>query len=217
VVAEAGQRPLALERQRRPGLVQRGAVLAEHRDVLAEPVGAGADEPHVRRDALELVGEDGVQALVLARLDDERQPASRGHSDSPFVVGPAELIGVIVSSGFAGPVEHHGSHVPDSAEMRAGAPTGAGCGRVTGSSTVAIGQRDRPAEPRNLLWPNDRETPETVPAAGDVRRRPDMGRFNLIERTGSTASRASSSQYGSVPPESSWWPTALVVVGGAAC
>ena len=38
-----------------------------------EPVGAGADEPHVRRDALELVGEDGVQAVVLARLDDERQ------------------------------------------------------------------------------------------------------------------------------------------------
>ena len=29
------------------------AVLAEHRDVLAEPVGASADEPHVRRDALE--------------------------------------------------------------------------------------------------------------------------------------------------------------------
>jgi hypothetical protein len=77
VVAEAGQRPLALERQRRPGLVQRGAVLAKHRDVLAEPVGAGADEPHVRRDALELVGEDGVQALVLARLDDERQPRDR--------------------------------------------------------------------------------------------------------------------------------------------
>ena len=73
VVAEAGQRPLALERQRGPGLVQRGAVLAEHRDVLAQPVGAGADEPHVRRDALELVGEDGVQAVVLARLDDERQ------------------------------------------------------------------------------------------------------------------------------------------------
>ena len=72
-VAEAGQRPLALERQRRSGLVQRGAVLAEHRDVLAQPVDAGADEPHVRRDALELVGEDGVQALVLARLDDERQ------------------------------------------------------------------------------------------------------------------------------------------------
>ena len=54
--------------------MQRGAVLAEHRDVLAQPVGAGADEPHVRRDALELVGEDGVQAVVLARLDDERQP-----------------------------------------------------------------------------------------------------------------------------------------------
>jgi hypothetical protein len=27
----------------------------------------------VRRNALGLVGEDGVQALVLARLDDERQ------------------------------------------------------------------------------------------------------------------------------------------------
>ena len=74
MLAEARQRPLALERQRRPGLVQRGAVLAEHRDVLAQPVGAGADEPHVRRDALELVGQDGVQAVVLARLDDERQP-----------------------------------------------------------------------------------------------------------------------------------------------
>jgi hypothetical protein len=74
MIAEVGQRPLALERQGRPGLVQRGAVLAQHRDVLAQPLGAGADEPHVRRDALELVGEHGVQALVLARLDDERQP-----------------------------------------------------------------------------------------------------------------------------------------------
>jgi hypothetical protein len=34
--------------------------------------GAGANEAYVRRDALELVGEDGVQAFVLARLDDER-------------------------------------------------------------------------------------------------------------------------------------------------
>jgi hypothetical protein len=48
------------------------AVLAQHRDVLAQPVRAGADEAHVRRDALELVGEDAVQAFVLARLDDER-------------------------------------------------------------------------------------------------------------------------------------------------
>jgi hypothetical protein len=73
VVAEAGQRPLARERQRGPRLVQGGAVLAEDRDVLAEPVGAGADEPHVGRDAVELEGEDALQAFVLARLDDERK------------------------------------------------------------------------------------------------------------------------------------------------
>jgi hypothetical protein len=54
--------------------VQRGAVLDVNRDVLPEPVGAGADEPHVRRHALELMGEDGVQPVVLASLDDERQP-----------------------------------------------------------------------------------------------------------------------------------------------
>ena len=74
MLTEAGQRPLALERQRGPRLVQRGAVLAEHGDVLAQPVDAGAEEPHVRRDALELVREDSVQALVLARLDHERKP-----------------------------------------------------------------------------------------------------------------------------------------------
>ena len=74
MLAEAAQRPFALERQRRPGLMQRGAVLAEHGDVLAQPVDSGTDEPHVRRDALELVGDDGVQALVLARLDHEREP-----------------------------------------------------------------------------------------------------------------------------------------------
>jgi hypothetical protein len=34
-----------------------------------QPLGAGADEPHVRRDALELVGEDSVQAIALARVD----------------------------------------------------------------------------------------------------------------------------------------------------
>ena len=73
VIAEAGQRPLARERQRRLRLVQRAAVLDVDRDVLPEPVGAGADQPHVRRHALELVGEDGVQPVVLARLDDERQ------------------------------------------------------------------------------------------------------------------------------------------------
>jgi hypothetical protein len=44
-------------------LMQRGAVLAEHGDVLTQPVNTSADEPHVRRDALELVSEDGVQAL----------------------------------------------------------------------------------------------------------------------------------------------------------
>jgi hypothetical protein len=74
VVAEAGQRPFARDWQRGPGLVQRGAVLAEHRDILAEPVRASANEAHVRRDALELVGEDGVQAAILARPDDKRQP-----------------------------------------------------------------------------------------------------------------------------------------------
>ncbi|MGH3141011.1 MAG: hypothetical protein ACRDQE_14865 [Gaiellales bacterium] len=73
MVAEARECPLALERQRRPGLVQRGAVLLGHPDVLAQPVGAGADEPYVRREALEVAREDGVEPVVLARLDDERQ------------------------------------------------------------------------------------------------------------------------------------------------
>src|SRR5690242_5216107 len=53
--------------------MQRGAVLDVDRDVLAEPVGTGADQPHVGRHAVELMGEDGGQPLVLARLDDERQ------------------------------------------------------------------------------------------------------------------------------------------------
>ena len=74
MLTQAAQCPFALERQRRPGLMQRGAVLAEHGDVLAQPVDAGTDEPHMRRDALELVGDDGVQALVFARLDHEREP-----------------------------------------------------------------------------------------------------------------------------------------------
>jgi len=74
MLAEGGQCPFSLERQWPSGLMQRGAVLAEHGDVLAQPVDAGADEPHVRRDALELVSEDGVQAVVLARLDHEREP-----------------------------------------------------------------------------------------------------------------------------------------------
>ena len=73
MVAEALQRPLALEPQRRAGLVQRGAVLMEDRDVLTQAVGAVAGEPYVGGDALELVGEDGMQAVVLARLDHERQ------------------------------------------------------------------------------------------------------------------------------------------------
>ena len=45
VIAEAAERPLALERQRRLDLVQRGAVLLEHRDVLAEAVSAGPVSP----------------------------------------------------------------------------------------------------------------------------------------------------------------------------
>ena len=61
----------------RAGLVQRAAVLDVDRDALPEPVAAGADQPHVRRYALELVGEDDVQPVGLAPLDDEwqlRQP-----------------------------------------------------------------------------------------------------------------------------------------------
>jgi hypothetical protein len=53
----------------------------------------------VRRDALELVSDDGVQALVLARLDHERSPASRGHSDSPFIVALPAFIAANVSTG----------------------------------------------------------------------------------------------------------------------
>src|SRR5262249_59487342 len=56
VLAEAGQRPLARERQLGPGLVQRRAVLAERRDVLAEPLPLAADEPYPRREAVELRG-----------------------------------------------------------------------------------------------------------------------------------------------------------------
>jgi hypothetical protein len=74
MLAEGGQRPFSLERQCPSGLMQRGAVLAKHGDVLAQPVNASADEPHVRRDALEVLSEYGVQALVLARLDHEREP-----------------------------------------------------------------------------------------------------------------------------------------------
>jgi len=69
VLAEACQCPLSVERKRRSGLVQRRAVLAERGDVFTQPVDAGADEPHVRRDALEVVCEDGVQSFVGARLD----------------------------------------------------------------------------------------------------------------------------------------------------
>jgi hypothetical protein len=53
--------------------VQRRAVLVVRRDVLAEPVDAAADEPDVGGDAIEVVGQDGVQAVVLASLDDQRQ------------------------------------------------------------------------------------------------------------------------------------------------
>jgi len=73
VIAEAGERPLARERQRGLGLVQRAAVLDMDRHVLPDPDRAGADEPHVRRHAFELVGLEGVQPVVLARLDDEWQ------------------------------------------------------------------------------------------------------------------------------------------------
>jgi len=54
--------------------MERGAVLTDWRDVLAEPVNAGADEPHLRGDALELVSEHRVKAVVRAPLDDDRQP-----------------------------------------------------------------------------------------------------------------------------------------------
>jgi hypothetical protein len=53
--------------------VQRGAILFEHRRVLAQPFGPGADEPHLRCDAVEVEGEEGVQPVVLACLDHERQ------------------------------------------------------------------------------------------------------------------------------------------------
>jgi hypothetical protein len=73
MLAEGGQCPFSLEQQCPSGLMQRGAVLAERR-CPPQPVNASADEPHARRDALELVSEDSVQALVLARLDHEREP-----------------------------------------------------------------------------------------------------------------------------------------------
>jgi hypothetical protein len=74
VVGEARQRPFALEPQRGPRLVQRSALLLlHHRDVLAEAFGAGADQAHVGGHAVELCGEDRMQAVVLARLDHERE------------------------------------------------------------------------------------------------------------------------------------------------
>src|SRR5438067_6890931 len=54
--------------------MQRRALLTEHRDILTLPVRSVADEPHLRRNALELVSEDSVKAIELASLDDERQP-----------------------------------------------------------------------------------------------------------------------------------------------
>jgi hypothetical protein len=70
-------------------------------------------EPHVRRDALELIGEDGVQALVLARLDDERQP--REPWPRRFAVnrwaGRVHRRHCVVSLGWAGrPPRSAGSH-----------------------------------------------------------------------------------------------------------
>jgi hypothetical protein len=61
-------------------------------DVLAEPVGASADEAHVRRHALEVVDEDGVQPVVLAGLDDERKlgdprPQRIHRGAHPVIVG----------------------------------------------------------------------------------------------------------------------------------
>ena len=39
----------------------------------------------------------GSEGLVLARLDHEREPASRGHSDSPFIVALPAFIATVVS------------------------------------------------------------------------------------------------------------------------
>src|ERR1700730_17978004 len=54
--------------------MERRALLTEHRDILTQPVRSVADEPHLRRSALELVSEDSVKAVELASLDDKRQP-----------------------------------------------------------------------------------------------------------------------------------------------
>ncbi len=51
----------------------------------------------MRRDPLELVRQDGVRTLGLARLDHEREPAARGHSDPASIVVPSALIAIVVS------------------------------------------------------------------------------------------------------------------------
>ena len=100
MIGEARQRPLALEPQRGRRLVQRGAVLLHQRDVLAETVGAGADQAHVRGHPGEVVGEDRMQAVVLARFDDERQARQprpqRGGRRHSFA-----------SAGLSSPPAHH--------------------------------------------------------------------------------------------------------------
>src|SRR3712207_7778055 len=79
------------ERERRSGLVQRAAVLAEHRDVVTQPVDASADESHVRRDALELVREYGVQPLVLDRKSTRLNSSHANISYAVFCLKKIEL------------------------------------------------------------------------------------------------------------------------------
>ena len=97
VVAEAGQRPLALERQRGPRLVQRGAVLVEHRDVLAEPV---VPAPPSRTCVVMRSNSPAWTACSRSNSHDSMtsdSPASRSHSDSPFGVAPEGFLPMISS------------------------------------------------------------------------------------------------------------------------
>jgi hypothetical protein len=73
MLTEAGECPVPLKGQGRTRFMQRRAVLAKRRYVLAETAGTAPGQPYLRRNALEVMSEDGVQAFVLARLDHERQ------------------------------------------------------------------------------------------------------------------------------------------------
>ena len=74
MVAEALERPLARQRQRRPAALRSGiGVVGEGGDVLAEPVVAGAQQPDLDRRPDHAAGQLGAERFELVALDDERE------------------------------------------------------------------------------------------------------------------------------------------------